>query len=177
MTDLVQRAAEFAKAAHEAVNQRRKYTDQPYFVHPEEVATRIADLDFRPEMVAAAYLHDTVEDTNVTIDQIYEEFGNDVGRMVAGLTDVSIQDEHKQKNRKERKELDAEHLSMQDADTQTIKYVDIYCNTSDIAENAPGFARSKYLPEIKHCLEGMTKGDAFLRGKAWEAYYAAVDKE
>ena len=65
--DLEQRALAFARRAHESIDHRRKYTDEPYIVHPIAVAELVKSVPHTPEMVAAAYLHDVVEDTPVTI--------------------------------------------------------------------------------------------------------------
>ncbi len=88
--DLVHKAQVFAIAAHSAVGQRRKYTNEPYFVHPAEVARIVAEVPgSTPEMVAAAWLHDTVEDTGVTYNDIHMNFGPEVAVLVGWLTDVS----------------------------------------------------------------------------------------
>ena len=65
-SELVRRAFAFAKAAHEAVGQMRKYTGEPYIVHPVEVADIVQTVAHTEVMLAAALLHDTVEDTGVT---------------------------------------------------------------------------------------------------------------
>lgn len=78
---LVERAILFATAAHAAVGQRRKYTGEPYIVHPLEVMALLRKHATRPvtdEMLAAAACHDVVEDTGVTIELIREVFGERV---------------------------------------------------------------------------------------------------
>ena len=87
MKDLVKRAAEFATSAHEG--QVRKYTGVPYIVHPIEVMEIVKTVDHDDEMLAAALLHDVVEDCGVTIEDIVKEFGSDVASLVSALTDVS----------------------------------------------------------------------------------------
>ena len=152
--ELVQRAFDFAADAHESINQRRKYSDLPYIVHPVAVALRVAQLDGSPVMIASALLHDTVEDTPVTIEQIYTEFGAEVGKMVNGLTDVSVLADG---NRKVRKALDAEHTRVQCADTHTVRLADIEHNLHDIVANDPGFA-PRWVGEkvilVQHCADG-----------------------
>jgi guanosine-3',5'-bis(diphosphate) 3'-pyrophosphohydrolase len=67
----VERARIFAMAAHSAVGQTRKYTGEPYWTHTQAVADRVAQLaDATEEQIAAAHLHDTLEDTAVTFDLI-----------------------------------------------------------------------------------------------------------
>jgi len=80
---LVQRAYEFARDAH--APQQRKSGD-PYIIHPVEVAYILADLQQDPATVAAGLLHDTVEDTGATRDQITQFFGEDIYLLVEGVT-------------------------------------------------------------------------------------------
>jgi GTP diphosphokinase / guanosine-3',5'-bis(diphosphate) 3'-diphosphatase len=78
-----QRAYEFAEAAHEG--QKRK-SGEDFIAHPVAVAEILTDLHLDTTTLVAALLHDTVEDTDVTIDDIREEFGDDVEHIVGGLT-------------------------------------------------------------------------------------------
>jgi len=86
---LEDRARAFATAAHAAVKQLRKYTGEPYIVHPAAVAEIVKSVRHTPEMIAAAWLHDVVEDTGVTLEAIESEFGADVTSLVFWLTDQS----------------------------------------------------------------------------------------
>lgn len=87
---LIGRARAFALGAHAAINQRRKYTDEPYAVHLAEVAALVMRVQgVTAEMVAAAWLHNTVEDTAVPLALIETEFGACVGRLVGELTAIS----------------------------------------------------------------------------------------
>ena len=63
MSDIISRAARFAKAAHESIDQRRKYSGEPYIVHPKAVAAIVATVTRDEHMISAAWLHDVVEDT------------------------------------------------------------------------------------------------------------------
>lgn len=89
MTELEKKALQFAKKAH--TGQFRKYTGEPYIVHPVEVANLVRDYAHtcHESMYCAALLHDTVEDTNTTIEDIRREFGDIITVFVEGLTDVS----------------------------------------------------------------------------------------
>jgi (p)ppGpp synthase/HD superfamily hydrolase len=80
--ELERRALEFAIAAHASIDQRRKYTGEPYIVHPIAVAALVRSVPHTPEIIAAAYLHDVVEDTPVTIEEIRAEFGDEVAALV-----------------------------------------------------------------------------------------------
>ena len=155
---MVERARVFATAAHAAVGQVRKYTFEPYIVHPAEVASIVRSVPHTDEMVAAAWLHDTVEDTGVTIEVIRAEFGTEVAELVGWLTDVS-RPEHG--NRAHRKALDRAHSAMAPAEAQTVKLADLIANTRSIMEHDVAFAKT-YLEEKRLLLEVMTKGDATL---------------
>ena len=80
---LVSRAATMARIAHAGQVDK---AGEPYIGHPARVAKRVAAAGFAPEVVAAAWLHDVVEDTPVTVAQIETEFGPEVARVVAALT-------------------------------------------------------------------------------------------
>ena len=86
---LVHRAREFATQAHRRIEQTRKYSKQAYEVHLKAVADLVAWVSDDQEMIAAAWLHDTVEDTPATLGDIEREFGSEVAQLVADLTDVS----------------------------------------------------------------------------------------
>ena len=79
-TDLFDKAAKFAIDAHHSIERRGK--GYPYILHPMEAACIVSSLTTDPEMLAAAILHDTVEDTPVTIEQIRQEFGDRVAALV-----------------------------------------------------------------------------------------------
>lgn len=79
-TDLFDKAVKFAIDAHRGAE--RKGKGYPYVLHPMEAAGIVASLSTEPELLAAAMLHDTVEDTDVTIEQIRQEFGDRVAALV-----------------------------------------------------------------------------------------------
>lgn len=162
MTELVTRARVFATAAHAAVGQLRKYTFEPYIVHPQEVAGIVEEAGGTAEMIAAAWLHDTVEDTGVTIELIRAEFGSEVAELVGWLTDVSRPDHG---NRAQRKAVDRAHTAAAPAEAQTIKLADLIANTRSIVAHDAKFAVT-YLAEKRLLLEVMTKGDAELMRRA-----------
>jgi (p)ppGpp synthase/HD superfamily hydrolase len=159
---IVERARVFATAAHAAVGQVRKYTFEPYIVHPAEVAKIVKDAGGTEAMVAAAWLHDTVEDTGVTIETIRAEFGVEIAELVGWLTDVS-RPEHG--NRAHRKALDRAHSAAAPAEAQTVKLADLIANTRSIMAHDEAFAKT-YLEEKRLLLAVMTKGDATLMAEA-----------
>jgi (p)ppGpp synthase/HD superfamily hydrolase len=159
---MIERARVFATAAHAAVGQVRKYTFEPYIVHPAEVAKIVRDAGGSEAMIAAAWLHDTVEDTGVTIETIRAEFGTEVAELVGWLTDVS-RPEHG--NRAHRKALDRAHSAAAPAEAQTVKLADLIANTRSIMAHDEAFAKT-YLEEKRLLLAVMTKGDATLMAEA-----------
>lgn len=161
MNNLVSRAREFAFAAHNAIDHRRKYTDEPYTNHLERVAELVASVVDDPAMIAAAYLHDTVEDTEVTIEDIEREFGGDVATLVDGLTDVSRPDDG---NRAHRKRLDREHTAAGDERVHTIKLADLIDNAGSIPGSS-SFA-GVYMNEKRQLLAVLQDGNATLLTRA-----------
>ncbi len=85
-TDLICYAYEFAREAHKG-QQRR--SGQEYIVHPLETAKILADLQMDATTIVAGLLHDVVEDTNISLDQITNVFGDDVALLVDGVTKLS----------------------------------------------------------------------------------------
>jgi guanosine-3',5'-bis(diphosphate) 3'-pyrophosphohydrolase len=84
--DLVQRAYERADQAHGG---QRRVSGEEYVDHPLRVAAVLADLRLDATTLAAALLHDTVEDTQLTLAEVQEEFGTDVAQLVEGVTKLS----------------------------------------------------------------------------------------
>ena len=148
----------FATAAHAAVGQLRKYTNEPYIVHPAEVVSTVRSVPHTEAMLAAAWLHDVVEDTGVTIETVRAEFGSEVADLVAWLTDVSRPEDG---NRAHRKARDREHTAAAPAEAQTVKLADLISNTRSIMAHDPKFAVT-YLEEKRALLAVMTRGDATL---------------
>ncbi len=87
--DLIQRAYVFSAQAHDGVVRR---SGEPYISHPMNVAYLLADMQLDEATVAAGLLHDTVEDTDTTVDEIEELFGSDVADIVDGVTKISQMD-------------------------------------------------------------------------------------
>lgn len=165
MDDMIERAALFSRAAHQAVGQRRKYSGEPYWHHPAAVAEMVSKVETATaEMIAAAHLHDVLEDTAVTALDIEECFGERVAVLVQELTDQFVDPEIG--NRAHRKALERDRLAQVSPAAQTIKYADMIDNTLSIVARDRGFARV-YLAEKRRFLEVMTEGDEALRCQAW----------
>jgi len=162
MSELIERARNFATHAHQRIDQRRKYSDQPYDVHLEAVARLVASATGDDEMIAAAWLHDVVEDTPATLEDVQREFGASVAALVRELTDVSRPSDG---NRAARKEIDRRHLALASPRAKTIKLADLIDNCEDIARNDPRFARV-FLQEMDALIAVLGEGDAGLLQRA-----------
>jgi len=170
MADTLALAQKFAKQAHNSINQRRKYSDNPYWVHPERVAKLVASVGGTIEQQAAAWLHDVVEDTPVTIEDIEKYFGAKIAAIVSDLTDVSTPD---QGNRATRKGIDRQHSAAASPEAQTVKLADLIDNTESIVKNDKAFAKI-YLQEKRLLLDVLTKGNEDLQKMAWERLVAGL---
>jgi GTP diphosphokinase / guanosine-3',5'-bis(diphosphate) 3'-diphosphatase len=84
--ELVQRAYRIAKEAHRG---QTRHSGEPYINHCVAVASILADLRVPPEVIAAGLLHDTVEDTSVTLDDIRRDFGDTIANLVNGVTKLT----------------------------------------------------------------------------------------
>ena len=146
----------FATLAHG--KQKRKYTNDPYIVHPIAVSEIVKTVPHTDEMVAAALLHDVVEDTPVTIQEIETKFGSKVAELVGWLTDISKPEDG---NRKTRKAIDREHSAGAPAEAQTIKVADLIHNSDSIAVHDPNFWKVYKEEKIK-LLNVLSKADKTL---------------
>ena len=83
---LLERAYEVAKEAH---GDQKRHSGEPYITHPVEVAIILAELEMDKETIIAALLHDVVEDTDMTLDEVRREFGDEVAELVDGVTKLT----------------------------------------------------------------------------------------
>jgi len=164
---LIIKAARFADLAHRG--QMRKATNVPYITHVIRVAGRVATLHGATEaMVAAAFLHDVIEDCAVSFNTIKQQFGDEVASLVLTLTSYSKQIEQAAEysgsvftlpNRAARKELDRQYLKTVSEETKRIKMVDRLDNLYDTLQEADAKWAIKYVEESEHlwtlALEGI----------------------
>lgn len=162
MNDLVSKARNYAIKAHAHIHHLRKYSFEPYSVHLQAVADLVASVTNDQEMIAAAWLHDTVEDTATTLHDLKQAFGPIVAHLVDELTDVSRSSDG---NRTVRKSIDRAHLAKASQRGKTIKLADLIHNCQDICSHDPEFAKV-YLTEMATLLEVLTDGDPTLFKKA-----------
>ncbi|SNR99825.1 HD domain-containing protein [Humidesulfovibrio mexicanus] len=154
--NIITDAMDFATQAHRG--QKRKYTGEPYIVHPFAVAGLVRSVVEAEEAIAAAFLHDTVEDCGVPFIVLADRFGRFVADLVEMLTDPSRPEDG---NRAMRKRIDLGHTTQACPVAKTIKLADLIDNTKSIVAFDPKFA-AVYLEEKRRLLEVLREGDAGL---------------
>ena len=154
---LIERAMAFAREKHK--DQLRKYTLIPYWTHVEDVADLVAGVTDDERVIAAAILHDTVEDTDTTLNELADAFGARVASLVDELTDRYA--DPALGNRAKRKAKECERLAMVSIEAMTIKLADLIDNTKTITFYDPKFAPT-YLKEKAALLEVLKAGDPTL---------------
>ncbi len=161
--NLINRANEYACVAHDSIGQLRKYTGEPYWYHTERVAYLVSLVTMDEVMIAAAHLHDVIEDVvpvnaDYTIKKMRKELGDKVIDLVLELTDISTPADG---NREARKKIDREHYRNSSPEAQTIKLADLIDNTQSIVDHDVNFAKV-YLQEKNLLLGFLAKGDETL---------------
>ena len=146
-------ALQFASAKHR--NQRRKDADaSPYINHPIAVAHLLATTGEVSDIatLTAAVLHDTIEDTKTTPEELEAEFGAEVRHLVEEVTD------DKELGKHVRKQLQIEHAPGLSPSAKMIKLADLSCNLADIKDNPPATwsreRRSEYLDWTEQVIAG-----------------------
>jgi guanosine-3',5'-bis(diphosphate) 3'-pyrophosphohydrolase len=179
MDQILSQIRDFADRAHG--NQTRKYSPDRYIVHPTRVMEICLQYTTDRAVLAAALLHDVLEDTSVNKESL-EDFLRSVMdhnqaqrtlKLVIELTDVYVKANYPQWNRRKRKAKEVERLEKTSPEAQTIKYADIIDNSSEIAEHDPDFAEL-FLHECRNLLKKMTKGNAALRQRAIDTVDVAI---
>ena len=158
-----------AFAIHWHGDQKRKYTVEPYWLHPRNVARLVKQATSDPEVIAAAWLHDVIEDTECTEDVIQREFGPNVARWVVGLSDHYTRERYRQLNRETRKELEARRLGNESSQVKLVKIADLIDNSVSIDQYDPAFA-PVYMREKRRLLDHLTGVSDVL----WDQAYALV---
>lgn len=132
-TALLDRAIIFAVRAHAGTERRGK--GFPYIVHPMEAVSIAATITPDQEILAAAALHDTVEDTDVTVDQIRSEFGDRIASLVAAETDAFMEGKSENETWHERKQAAIDRLARVSKDAKIVALGDKLSNMRAIARD------------------------------------------
>lgn len=149
---VIQKAFDFANEAHKNVRRR---SGDPYMIHPIEVAKIVvSDIGLGYKSISAALLHDVVEDTDYTIDDIRNLFGDKIASLVDGLTKIKnvLDNEDRSKNKMDTESLQAENFKRilltlnDDVRVVLIKLADRLHNCRTI-EFMPEYKRDKILSE------------------------------
>ncbi len=132
-TTLLDRAIVFAVRAHAGTERRGK--GFPYIVHPMEAVEIVATMTSDQELLAAAALHDTVEDTDVTVEQIRTEFGDYIASLVASESDIVLDGLSDEDSWHIRKQTAIDHLARASHDVKTVALGDKLSNMRAIARD------------------------------------------
>ena len=167
MRRALQKIKEFAATSHG--QQWRKFADEPYINHPIRVMEICQRYTNNESILAAALLHDVLEDTEIGKDELHEflytvfdrEIANQTLTYVEELTDVYIKSRYPQWNRRKRKTMEVRRLQKVSPEAQTIKYADIIDNSLDLKNAEPDFAKL-YLHECNALLKDMIDGNSEL---------------
>lgn len=124
---IIFQAIEYAARAHR--NQNRKGTDLPYISHPYTVGMILQQAGCRAEVVAAGILHDTIEDSAASLEEIRSIFGSEVAAIVEGCSEP----EHNTRNWEERKEHTLEYLASAPGEVKIVACADKLHNILTIA--------------------------------------------
>ena len=125
-TQMLDRAICFATKAHEGV--ARKGTDIPYIAHPLEAMTIVASITSDQELMAAALLHDVVEDAGITVEEIRQEFGSRIADLVDGESDREVPGLTHAESWQHRKQATIDRLAAAGRDTQIVALGDKLSN-------------------------------------------------
>ena len=132
-TELLDRAIVFAVRAHTGTERRGKRF--PYIVHPMEAVEIVATMTPDQELLAAAALHDTVEDTDVTVEQIREEFGERIASLVAAESDIKVNGVSAEESWRIRKQAAIDRLAAAPHDAKIVALGDKLSNMRAIARD------------------------------------------
>ena len=132
-TQLLDRAIVFAVRAHAGTERRGK--GFPYIVHPMEAVEIVSTMTPDQELLAAAALHDTVEDTDVTVEEIRQEFGDRIASIVASESDTFEEGVSEEESWHSRKRAAIERLSKASRDSKIVALGDKLSNMRAIARD------------------------------------------
>ncbi|TWE04981.1 HD domain-containing protein [Neobacillus bataviensis] len=126
--DVIEKALQIAAKAH--ANQRRKGSDIPYITHPVAVGMILMKAGYNDILIAAGILHDTVEDTDLTLGEIEHEFGAEIAEIVEGCSEPD-----KSLSWDQRKLHTIEYLKRAPSDIRTVACADKLHNIRSISND------------------------------------------
>lgn len=132
-TRLLDRAIVFAVRAHAGTERRGK--GFPYIVHPMEAVEIVATMTKDQELLAAAVLHDTMEDTDTTVEQIRTEFGDRIASLVASESDIVVDGVSEEDSWHARKQAAIDRLARASHDAKMVALGDKLSNMRAIARD------------------------------------------
>ena len=132
-TQLLDRAIVFAVRAHAGTERRGK--GFPYIVHPLEAVEIVATMTADQELLAAAALHDTVEDTDVTVEQLRAEFGDRIAALVVSESDIVVEGVSEEQSWHARKQAAIDRLARASHDAKIVALGDKLSNMRAIARD------------------------------------------
>jgi guanosine-3',5'-bis(diphosphate) 3'-pyrophosphohydrolase len=185
---MIDNAKYFAHKAHDMIQQKRKYTGQPYWVHVDAVAETVKKFGGTPDMIMAAYLHDYKEDVIpalfdanridelIELEKHYDRIVTPAAnKLVYELTDVFVTNVYPTQGRNWRKAQEAARIAKISNEAKTIKLADLLDNTVSIVQHDPDFAIT-YLKEKARIMQGLVGGNRDLYKIVEKQLENAVDK-
>jgi (p)ppGpp synthase/HD superfamily hydrolase len=163
LADEFQTWAHNSMARHEE-NRWRKYTHEPYSTHPRAVARMAASFGIAPIYVVAALLHDILEDTIITFQDLHKEFESSVTNFVLQVTESTTLADG---NRATRKAIERVYLANACAAMQTVKVADLLHNSFSICRYDEKF-KLVFLPEMKLLIDCLTQAHGGIRMVAYQ---------
>src|SRR3954447_7409410 len=145
--NVIEKALQIAAKAH--VNQRRKGSDIPYIVHPVAVGMILMKAGYDEVLIAAGILHDTVEDTDLSLQDVEQEFGTKIAEIVAGCSEPD------------------KSLSWDQRKTHTIEYL----------KNAPSDIRAVACADKLHNIRSITNDYQQIGAEIWNKFNAGKEKQ
>jgi len=154
--DILEKAQNWAAKGH--LHQRRKFSNLPYIVHPEAVAEIISQVTDNEEVIAAAWMHDIIEDTPTTFEDIVQGFNFRVAELVNGVSKISKKGDG---NRISRVIDDVYHYGAAPKWAKAIKIADAIHNVPLMIRDDPIFA-PRYVAEKKLLIHHIHDGHPLL---------------
>jgi len=145
---ITSQAEAYARGAHQALKQARRYSGEPYINHPARCAEMAASFGLPVFAIAGLWLHDVPEDTGVELEEIRDVFGEQVYTVVSGLTNIYTKDAdgvYDLKPRSRRHAANLSKLQRQPTIVKVCRMIDSLDNLSDLSSD-PSFAKT-FIPE------------------------------